>query len=259
MKARFAPILLPFLLLAAACAPKEASNSGTTPPADKAPKPSETAGTTGGEKPTTTDATTPPASTAKLTDIPDSLKGDAYVYYGLGNPNPMNLEIAISDQPMPFTGTQSIALKEIKDGKPSFVIERTGQLAKLGSQELRLEPDGLYNTKATIAKIGPKDLELPMKLSPGTTWSSHAEISQDGQTIISDSVFKVSGVEKVTTKAGEHDALLITSTGQSTLEGKKAKTTSKNWYVKDLGLVKSVLVNTYTDKKVQTITLQETK
>lgn len=244
MKAR-SSLLLALLLVAVGC------NSGETT-AKKGDKPEGT----GAETTATTGGSTPPAA-PDLAQIPESLKGEAFEYYGLANTKPMNMAVENSDQPTAVsTGTQTIALKEIKDGVPTFSIERTGQLAALGSQEVRLEADGIYNSMSTVAKLGPKDLELPMKLSPGTKWKSHAEITQNGQTIVNDSELTVVGPEKVKTKAGEHDALLITSTGLSTINGEKAKTTSKNWYVKGLGNVKSVLTLTF-PKKVTTLTIQE--
>jgi len=262
MKARHLPVLLLPIFLAA-CSPKTEPTAATTAGTD--PKTQESTASTAGapDKPSlgAPEGSDPKqAPTATLADVPEALKNDAYHYYGLGNPNPMSMEIVISDQPKDkFTGTQTIAIKEVKDGKPIFSIDRTGQLGKLGSQEVSLTDEGIFNTMSTIAKIGPKDMELPAKLSPGVTWKSHAEISQGAESVINDSELKVVGPDKVKTAAGEHDALLITSTGQSTIGGKKAKTTSKNWYVLDLGVVKSVLVNTYSDGKVQTITIQETK
>lgn len=263
MKARHLPcLLLPIFLVA--CSPKAEPTASATTGTD--PKGgATTAGTPDSASmpstaPTTGDPSAKPAPMATLADVPEALKNDAYHYYGLGNPKPMSMEISISDQPKDkYTGAQTITIKEIKDGKPIFSIDRTGQLAKLGSQEVSLTEEGIFNTMSSIAKIGPKDMELPAKLAPGVTWKSHAEIAQGSETVVNDSDLKVVGPDKVKTPAGEHDALLITSTGQSTIGGKKAKTTSKNWYVLDLGVVKSVLVNTYSDGKVQTITIQETK
>jgi hypothetical protein len=222
-------------------------------------------------EPATTESTTPTASTGSeapqaapatpsLSQIPAELKHDGYSYYGLGNPKPMKMEVTVSDPGQPVrVGTQTISLKEIKDGVPIFVIERKDGLEMLGVQEIRLEKDGLYNSASTVAKIGPHDLEMPAKLTIGTKWTSRTEVDQPGQSMVNDSTFVVVRPEKVKTKAGEHDALLITSTGKGTIGGQKVTTSSKSWYVKDLGGVKTVLTTTFPKGKVQTITIQETK
>jgi len=250
-------ILLPALLLAFGCSSSEPTASGTTTAAtsgstDTAKKPDAAA-------PATTTGTADKGP--KLSEVPAALKYDGYVYYGLDNPNPMNLEITTSAQPTEvLTGTQTTTLKSIVNGVPTFVISRTGNLDQLGVQELRVEKDGIYDSASTIAKIGPHDLEIPAKLTPGsTTWNSHSEVDNAKQKMTSDNVYKVERIEKVTTKAGEHEALLITSTGSSVLNGKKVKMTSSGWFVKDLGAVKTVLKTTSPDGKTETITIQETK
>jgi len=229
-------------------------------PENAAAVPSTTTGTTPEATPATPSPSAPSGPAPTEGQVPDTLKTDGYHYYGLGYSKPMNLEISISDQPnSTVSGTQTISLKEIKDGVPTYKIERTGPLAKLGAQEVELKPDGIYNTASTVAKVSAKDLEMPAKLTPGSTWKSHTEVDQGTTKMVNDSVFKVGGIEKVQTKAGEHEGLVITSTGVGTVGDKKVHTTSKSWYVKDLGGVKTVLNTTGADGKVQVITIQEIK
>ncbi|AIE86432.1 hypothetical protein [Fimbriimonas ginsengisoli] len=243
---RWTPILA--LAILGGCQAKDAAN----PTSGGSATSSGTASTT----------TTPPK--LDVSQIPADLKHDGYAYYGLGSAAPMKMEIRSSSQPnQVLTGTQTIALKEIKDGKPVFTISRDGQLGDLvGQQEVVLEKDGIYNTASTVAKVGAHDLELPAKLAPGVKWTSHTEVDRPDkpeQQLEDNSTCTVVGPQKVTTKVGEHDALLITSSGKGTIAGKKVVTTSKSWYVKDRGSVKTVLSTTFPDGKVQTITIQEVK
>lgn len=187
-------------------------------------------------------------------------KSDAADYYGLDNPKPMKYKITLSDQPTSEKiGFQTIKLKETKGNTKIYSVERSEGIAFLTNQEMRLEPDGIHNIDSETQKFGKEDMELPNNLAPGSTWKTHTEFSTQGQTLVSDSDFKVEGEEKVTTEAGEHTALLVTSTGYSTIQGLKEQMTSKSWYVRGLGLVKSVMELTPPTGKVQSITIQETK
>jgi len=200
-------------------------------------------------------ATKPP----NASEVPADLKSDGYYYYSLAYDKPMKIELRISGSPEIRTGTQTISLKSIDHGVPVYRIERSGGLADLGEQELKLTKEGLLNTASTIAKVTPHDIEMPAKLAPGTTWPSHTEIEQGATPMSLDSVFRVVGMEKVQTPAGEHQAMLITSTGKGTIGGKKVTTTFKGWFVKDLGNVKTILGTTYSDGTKREITMQETK
>lgn len=218
---------------------------------------STTSGSASGSSTGSTPATTTAANPA---EIPANLKHDGYVYYGLANTAPMKLEIRDSAQPSATkVGTQTVEYKGMIEGKPTFLIERTGGIEVLGAQEVRLEPDGVYNSSSTVAKVGPKALEIPANLAPGTTFPSHEEVDQSGQSMILDSVFKVERTEKVTTKAGEHEALLITSTGKGKINGQDVTTSTKGWYVKNLGAVKSELTTYFPKGTTETITIEEIK
>lgn len=214
-----------------------------------------------GSSSTSAGGSTPANSTANTAGSSGTAgKGDAADYYGLNNPTPMKFKITLSEQPTAEKiGYQTIKLKETKGDSKIYSIERTEGIAFLGNQDLRLDADGIHNVDSATAKFGKEDMELPNNLAKGSSWKSHTEFTTQGQTLVSDSDLKVEGEEKVTTEAGEHTALLVTSTGYSTIQGKKEVMTSKSWYVKGLGLVKSVMVLTPPSGPAQTITIQETK
>ncbi len=239
---RTLPLLL-ITVLAVGC------QNGSTPVA-KAPENSSQATPSGKPSPSAAETKAP-----TLAELPAELKHAAFDYYGLANEKPVNMQAVYSSQPQVITGTQTVRLKEMRDGNAIFMIERTGGLAQLGDQEMSLEKDGLYVTQSTIAKVN-HDLELPADVTPGKMWDNKTEV--EGQ-ISLNSKFKVVGVQKVKTKVGDRDALFVTSTGEGTMRGQKVKVTSENWFVKGVGGVKSVLKIAFPGGKTETVTVEETK
>lgn len=190
-----------------------------------------------------------------LDDVASELKGPAFEYYGLGNNVPMAMEAVYSTSGMKLAGTQTITLIRIDDGKPVFEISRTGDLSRLGTQEVTLEKDGLYVTKMDVGTAN-HDLELPNDLVTGKSWNNAMKVDQK---LDIKSTFKVVGPVKVKTPVAERDAILITSTGSGTLDGKKVTMDSQNWYVKGIGGVKTEITTKFSDGKKETITVQEVK
>lgn len=193
-----------------------------------------------------------------LADIPADLKGEAYSYYGLENTKPLEMEAVYSSNGIRLTGTQSISLVRIEDGKPVFEISRTGDLVQLGTQEVTLEKDGLYVTKLDVGTAN-HDLELPNDLTKGKSWTNEMTIDEPNQKLEIASKFTVVGPAKVKTAVAERDAILITSTGSGKLNGKPVTMTSRNWYVRGLGGVKTEIKTVFKGGPSQTITVQEVK
>ncbi len=219
------------------------TSSGSTPPTG-------TTGATGAAEPATR-----PSPEA----VPQELKHLGYEYYGLGNNKTMDMEVSISEPAKVITGAQTTVLKEIKDGKPIYAIERTGGLTGLGEQTVRLEKDGIYLNSSSVATVGGKDVEMPSNPKMGDTWQNVTKVENGGTTMNVTSTVKVGGIEKVQTKAGSREGLLISASGSGTMQNEKVKMSSKTWYVKGVGAVKSVLTTTYPGGRVQTLTIQETK
>ncbi len=195
-----------------------------------------------------------------LSSLPDSLKHEAYEYYGLGNDKPMDLERRMEGSPDIVTGSQTYHLKEVKDGKALFVAVRTGGLALIGDTDISLEADGIYAMSSTIGTITPHQLELPAKLDIGSKWNAETKIELGGGiTIEHKSVNKVIGIQKIKTPAGSYDALLIQSSGPATIQGEHKEIRTRAWFVKGLGAVKMEVVETSKDGSKQTILIQNTK
>jgi hypothetical protein len=197
---------------------------------------------------------------APVAALPDNLKSEGYSYYGLGYAEPMNMEVQASTNPAIQTGTQITKLKEVKDGKAVFAIERTGNLGELlGNMEVSLEPDGVYVKSSSIADFGNRDLELPAQMTAGKEWSTKTVVNNAKQKMDVSNSFKIIGAEKVTTPVGSYDSILVTSTGVGTMNGQNIRMETKGWYVKDRGMVKAVLTNTDASGTKSVITIQEAR
>lgn len=208
---------------------------------------------------TTASIPAPQTTTKTLSDLPESLKTDAYHYYGLANTVPLKMHV-LRPGSSPLEGDQTIAFKSLESDHATFLTSRGGALADLGSEEVSLEPDGVYVTSSSVGDIGGKSLELPSVLKPGTEWSRKSEITKsNGQKVSYDAKFKVVRIEKVKTPAGEFDGLLISSDGPAEIDGQKFRMTVKSWYVKDVGPVKISTQLKAAKGPEQTMTIEATK
>ncbi|MFZ4508438.1 MAG: hypothetical protein ACOYON_12160 [Fimbriimonas sp.] len=246
-------VVLGALMVLAGC-------SGSAPVVDKKPDTPVDVDKSSTEKTTEAKSTEPTEEPPKVVDLPNDLKHDAFDYYGIGLSEPIDMEVTSNTQTAVVTGSQTTTLKEIKDGKAVFLVERTGGLSTLGTNELTLEKDGIYVKSSSIAKVGERELEMPAGLQPGKTWSTTTELSSDSRSMKVKSTFVVKAIEKVTTKKATYDnALLIVSTGKGTQDGSNVSITTKSWFVRGRGNVKAVIVRTPGTGKPETLTIQETK
>jgi len=250
-------LILGLVAVFAACAPKPATTSSTNSATN-----SNTAASNTNSAPPAENNVTPTSSTpaekkpaVPLSMLPVELKGDAYEYYGLSNEKPVDMEIDVSPGNRILTGSVETNLESVENGKAIFHREATGQLASIyGVQELSLEPGGIFVKSMTIGKTGGHDIEMPANLAPGATWTSTEDLSTGDQSVKVTSTYKVVGVQKLVTKKGTFDALVITSSGKGILGGRNARMNSKGWYVKGLGNAKLEVEIIYPDGKKSTIT-----
>jgi hypothetical protein len=219
------------------------------------------ASSTGGSTASTsgTGGTTPTAPAPKLSDLPASLKTDAYDYYGLGNDQPISFEWTTSTDTTVHTGSQTFVLKSIGDKEAVFDADRTGGMADLGSEQLALRPDGVYVLSSDKAKITGDRLEIPNELTPGKTWRNHQVVVLDGRTMDVTNDWKVVGMQKFSTKAGSYEGLLISTTGKGLVDNKKVTIETKMWLVKGRGALKYALTMTMPGGEKRTVTVQEIK
>lgn len=177
---------------------------------------------------------------ASVDDIPANLKTDAYDYYGLACTKTLTYKFTRTGQP-DATGTQKVVYKGVSDGNPTFVIDRSGDLAILQNEEDITKADGVYTTFAVGSKIDPPMLALPAKLDVGYSWTTDRTVQgQDGKPVKMDITNKIVGKEKLTVAAGEFDCYKITTTGQITSD-KARPVTGTTWFAPGYGAVKLVL------------------
>ena len=240
--------LTPFLLaLVFGCSPK-----ADTPVKD-------------GAKPVGGQVTTDVNDLDKPVEVPDAVKTDAFEYYGLANPQSMDVELKAPDQPV-RTGGVSVKFEKAEGGKATFKVTRTGAVQEvLGDNDGYADATGVYMTGTSIGKITPdKFLALPADLTPGKTWTMKNKIeATSGQTIEEDSTYRVEGERDVKTKSGTQKALLVTSTGTATVtQGgttRKDKYETKSWYVKGVGPVRFEIILTEPGKAPKTIVVTQDK
>jgi hypothetical protein len=223
---------------------------GCSPKASE-PKPAETK--------TTSTAPTPEAEKPKPV-LPETLKSEAYRYYGLSNEKPLDMEVISRAQPgSTTTGAQLNTLSAVEGSVATYQISRTGNLqAQLGNMEVTLESDGIYVKSSDIAQVGKHDLEFPNTVTPGFKWSSRTQVTQPNREIDLTVDSKIVGVVKLKAKSGDVDALLVTSGGKGKVLGQPTRMESKSWFVKDVGMVRSEMKTSGEKGKSQTVTIRAT-
>lgn len=228
------------------CGPKTAGSATSTEP---------------GASPTKTPASvsTKPAPPQEL---PEELKSEAYHWFGLSNPNPVNMEVSLAGG-ITYTGTQAIALKTVGDGRAEFEITRSGTLGeRFGNETVELRKDGIYDLSSTVMKTDSHPKEMPSALPVGASWTNSGKFDREGQSMELNQTLRVARMEDVQTKAGKQSAMLVTSDGTMTSAGAKSKMQVRSWYVKDKGLVKMEVRQTdlsHKETKPTVITFQEIK
>ncbi|MDX2066109.1 MAG: hypothetical protein SFX74_10230 [Fimbriimonadaceae bacterium] len=240
-------LALPVLLTVGGCGTTSVKTVTTSS------KSSAETGDKGGSAPAASDAT------GSLSNLPEALRHDAAAYYGVGNPEPIDMEIVTSTETGINSGTQTMRLKETKDGVAIFAVERTGNLAaQLGAMEVRVEKDGVYVHSSGIAIVGDRDLELPADLAPGKTWSTNTRVDKEGQQMDLKNTFKVEGIEPVSTKRAKYpEALLVSSVGEGTLNKDRVRIETRSWFVKGRGNIKTEMRLIDAANKARTISIEE--
>lgn len=182
-------------------------------------------------------------------------------YSGVQHGKPIDMELVMSSEPGKVTtGSQTTTLKESKDGNSVYTVDRSGGLASLGTEEWTVNAKGVFTSKSSMMTLGDDAMELPAHPKPGMKWKFHTKSEQATAKMDMEITCQVVGNEDVKTKGGTFkNALVVEQDGTGTVQGKKVRTESKNWYVKGLGLVKATLKNHLPDGTDQTLSIQETK
>jgi hypothetical protein len=208
-------------------------------------------------------ASTSATPAVDLKEVPAELQTDAYHYYGLNNTKVMSLEMTQSsgERKQSSIGTLETKFKGLEKVGPVFEIAYGGDLeAALGSNTVSLRADGIHVVSMTSGTVTGDNLELPAKLTPGTTWHSKTVIKKPEATLEQDVQFKVVGPQKIQTKASTYpDALLVIGNGTMKMNGSTTNVTLKAWYVKDRGSVRQEMSMHEKGKPDTTVIIQESK
>jgi hypothetical protein len=225
---------------------------------------SQAADTTGQATTGTTAATDQIAS---ATAVPANLQNDAYHYRGLNRRDSTTFAVSTlapgATQPKEDSGGEVVKFLGMQDGKAKFSIERTGAMESLfGSDEVLLDDQGVTIQTSDSGDLNGHPIDLISKLTPGATWKTDYSVNlkksaqlPDGGVSADHSVFKVVGPQKVKTKAGTFDAILVESLGNDTLNNQKLVLKTQSWYAKDRGAVK-IVVTTSSSGRSETITIE---
>lgn len=195
---------------------EEKPDLSTTPPVDQGDK--------GESKP------------SKKITIPDSLKTQAFEYFGVKEYSKFDYEVASSD------GTKNELSRELKmlsaDDKEIVVEESASSIGGVQKFEHVVKKDGLYSRQVRAdGTKGQLQLALPSDLVAGKKWQTKTSVEVAGKTIVMNSSSTIVGFEKITVGGKTYDALKLRE--DATLSGsspEKWKTTT--WLAKGVGLVK---------------------
>lgn len=203
-----------------------------------------------GTKPAAQDGDQKAVSTPENKEVPiqidSKFKHEAYGWMGFERTEPFTHEMSDVAGAPATEGTQTLKLISSDDKAAKYQITREGSMAKLGDEELEVRADGVYQTSMPQHTLAEPVMVMPSDLGVGKAWTSKFNSTGPaGQKVEFTINNKAERIEKVKTKAGEFDALLIISTGSMnvTTDGKTEKTTlsTKSWYSKGLGNVKMTL------------------
>lgn len=211
--------------------------------------------------------TTSPSASADATPdraaLPAELQNDAYHYYGLSNPKPVEYTMTYGPAKTPTTATGSVTatLTEIAKDHAMFDVQYTGELEPvLGSMSLELRKEGIYVRETSLGKVKKDQLEMPGSLAPGSEWKSDSEVEKTGGTVLKqDTKYKVSGPVDVSTPVGKYKAMLIKASGSISQGGAPGRITFEAYYVKDRGLVKQEITVVMQGQPASTVRILEKK
>ncbi len=236
---RFVVPLLAFLVVGCSAPVKESEVPAVTTPT---------------ETPATTTATDP--SGKSESEIPDSLKHDAYFYGGYFTKAAEQVfAVKIEGQPDGESKTTT-RFTGMKDGAAMFERTREGVLSAAGSDVIRLDAVGATVVSVSIGKLAKPSLEIPAKLEPGATWKSDSKITTDTGEISQSGTYKVVGEEKVKVPAGEFTARKVILTGKMMMSGQESVLKGTYWFVKELGAVKTEIEQSTSGKSSGKIILE---
>ena len=171
--------------------------------------------------------------------VPDSLKHEAFEYFGLGNTGPVKYTFVRVEGDKPESGTQSVELKAVGDGIADFVIRRDGALSALGVEDVQVKPDGVYLVSSTHGSPEKPVMVMPSKLEPGATWGGdHTLKSPDGSEVKYSGKSKFEKKETLTVAGKSYETILVSESAELELAGSKRSVSGKTWFASGVGVVR---------------------
>ena len=194
-------------------------------------------------------------SEAPAPEIGATLQHDGYFYGGFNKPGTQNFVVKITGQ-ADGEGSQTTALKASEDGSITFERSRDGALAPVGSDVVKLDDKGVTVMSVSIGKLKAPAIELPANLSVGQTWKATSTIETGSGTIKNDGTYKVVGDAPIKVAAGSFTARKVLFSGTIETSQGRGKLSGTYWFVKDVGAVKTEMVQTLEGQQPQTFVLE---
>jgi hypothetical protein len=171
--------------------------------------------------------------------VPESLKHEAFLYFGLGNTGPVKYTFVRVEGDKPEAGTQSVELKAVGDGSADYVIRRDGALSALGVEDVQVRADGVYLVSSTLGTPEKPVLVMPSKLEPGSTWGGdHTLKSPDGSEVKYSGKSKFERKETLTVAGKSYETVLVSESAELELAGSKRSVSGKTWFASGVGVVR---------------------
>lgn len=201
------------------------------------------------ETPAKTDT---PAPTVAAASVPDSLKHDGFLYYGLDNLKPQKMKL--NQAGTTVEGEQTFEVDTV--GANSVVFKQTwsGGLPAADSK-VEVTDKGVFGIEAKGTKIDPPQMEMPAKPVAGMTWKSDAKVVVDGSTI-SNSTGKVVGVQPLKLGKDTVQALVIKRSSTVTTGSTTQTMVTTEYYQKGVGAVKLEVTMTGGGKPTQSFSME---
>jgi len=210
------------------------------------------------ESPVASQPADPDVKLGNFATFPEDLKHDGFLYGGF-NQQVRTQSYRLTTPSGKSEGKVTTRYMGEVDGKYTFSRERTDGLQILGNDTVAITKSGVEIFQVTLGTLDKPYIEVPAKLTPGTTWSVKSMMESPNGTIKENSTFKAVGEESVTVPAGTMKALKVVGTGTGSAGEIKFDTQSEFWMSKTSGLIKFSVTQKPKQGDSQTVTLELTK
>ncbi|HRJ27307.1 MAG TPA: hypothetical protein PLO61_07350 [Fimbriimonadaceae bacterium] len=175
--------------------------------------------------------------------VPAVLLHEGARYYGLNHTQSLTYRFREGESE-PVEGEQQVRIAQVSDDRVELMITRSGGLGRLGNSEMKLDKYGVWTVRQQGMNPKTPVLEIIPNFQVGSSWNiaNDMEFGDSGTTMKFKATYKAVREEKVTTPAGEFQAILVTVDGQFESEATRGTIQTRSWLVRDIGLVKMTSV-----------------